>query len=229
MSTDRVAIHHVAAVIALGLLLTGCSSPLIDAAVTPVHKIQKPLSKPVRTPTTMPQFENLLLMDPTPLVSTLNVVPVVSKSADQHIRVQDAVGHWTTLDAAKRPTLFVAYWCPHCQRTLVLLRRNAARIKQWPNIVLTGYPANVPLQWARALVTQEEHSLQLPFLTHAYFMLGTADMTYITGFPYLMFEHQGALGALVGEHTFRVWQQALASRSADTSLIRAQPTYNRAN
>ncbi|MCY0876809.1 MAG: hypothetical protein OWT28_11150 [Firmicutes bacterium] len=199
-----------AATAALTALLTGCSSP---SAATPITKTVHPaLHKPEKTTGTRPQFENLLLMDPTPLVSKMNTMPVISVTADEHIHVQESSGRWTTLDAMTHPVLFVAYWCPHCQRTLVMLQKNASHMTQWPTIVFTGYPPGFPLKWAKAIEAQELRALHLHFIKDPLYLIGNADMKYITGFPYLMFKDNGKLTSLVGEHTFPVWQRAITMR-----------------
>lgn len=209
MPTRRLWTLGFAAVVTIGALLSGCASP-VQSAAAPLHKVHKAADKPTAIHGTMPQFENLLLMDPTPLVKVLNTMPVISVKADEHIRVQTSSGKWISLNAMQHPTLFVAYWCPHCQRTLVMLEHNRSKIAQWPTIVFTGYPPGFPLQWAKAIAREEQQALHLPTIAHADFLIGNDDMKYITGFPYLMFVHRGQLTSLVGEHTFSVWQQALA-------------------
>lgn len=129
------------------------------------------------------------------------------------ITVYSADGRQTVLNAENQPILFSAYWCPHCQRTLVLLNQHASSIKNLPIIVSTGFAPGTSLQTAKRLTEEEEQGLHLSGMTVDY-LLGSRYQQYVPqGFPTLAYESQGKVDLLIGEHTLQVWQRALAMQS----------------
>ncbi|MCY0896276.1 MAG: hypothetical protein OWS03_08325 [Alicyclobacillaceae bacterium] len=151
---------------------------------------------------------SLLTEDKVHPMSAFNAGPVTHPNAEEHIRVETAAGTWVTLNAKNHPVLFAAYWCPHCQRTLVLLQKHIADTPGWPTVVYVGYPDGFPLKTAVRIEHEEKKAFHLTY-THVYYLIGSADQTYIHGFPYLVFNRRGTLLSLFGEHTFPVWKKAL--------------------
>jgi thiol-disulfide isomerase/thioredoxin len=140
--------------------------------------------------------------------SALDAVPA-DAARYRSITVFDANGRRVTLDAANAPVLFVAYWCPHCQRTLQLLSQNRSELRRLPVMVSMGFVPGTPLSEAVRLTQQEETALHLSgFKT--YYALDPSSRQWIPrGYPTLVFDRNGALQMLYGEHTLDVWQKVL--------------------
>jgi len=117
-----------------------------------------------------------------------------------------------TLSVAKTPVLFVAYWCPHCQRTLTLLDKNWQTIQQKPAIVAAGYTPGTTLSQAKTLYQQEESALHLNFpSSEVYFLLSsTENKQLVHAYPELYFTQNQKTENLIGEHVLAVWQKAFS-------------------
>ncbi|MCL6548117.1 MAG: hypothetical protein K6T30_04315 [Alicyclobacillus sp.] len=137
-----------------------------------------------------------------------------SPSLYTRVPVWTADGHQAVLDARRRPILFVAYWCPHCQRTLVLLSQHQTKVGEMPDVVSMGFVPGTSLREAKQLTRQEEQALHLTGLANRTYYLVRPDANrYIpNAYPTLVFRHGWKLEMLSGEHTLQVWQTALDSR-----------------
>ncbi|MBX6351944.1 MAG: hypothetical protein IRZ10_01315 [Thermoflavifilum sp.] len=127
------------------------------------------------------------------------------------LHVLDASGHKVELDARRTPILFVAYWCPHCQRTLQLLVQNRDRLARLPVVVSMGFVPGTSVEQAVSLTRQEEQALHLAGLT-IYYAVDPSSRAWVpNGYPTLVYAADGQLRMLYGEHTLSVWQQVLSS------------------
>jgi thiol-disulfide isomerase/thioredoxin len=124
----------------------------------------------------------------------------------RRVTVYDASGRKLTLDASKRPLFFEAYWCPHCQRTLVLLNRHRDQLKQMPVIVSLGYAKGTNLATAKRISDEEMRAFHIQGVD-VYYLLDGDHGQY--SFPTLAFPYHGRVELLRGEHIFPVWQRAL--------------------
>lgn len=136
----------------------------------------------------------------------------VSASTFTHVQVVDGQGQKMTLSAAKQPILFVAYWCPHCQRTLVMLTKNESKLRQLPVIVSMGFQPGTTVAQAKKLTDAEHTTLGLSNQFHVYYGLYKNNAKYVPiGYPTLVFSDGQKLQMLAGEHTLGVWQHALST------------------
>lgn len=128
------------------------------------------------------------------------------------VTVYAADGTKVVLDASKTPILFEAYWCPHCQRTLVLLNQNRDKIKQFPVLVSMGFAQGTSLAEAVKITQQEDQYFHLNNVKE-YYYLGSQTQTLVPqGYPTMAFPGQGGVLTMPGEHTLGAWAQALASQ-----------------
>ncbi|WP_051343645.1 TlpA family protein disulfide reductase [Alicyclobacillus herbarius] len=125
------------------------------------------------------------------------------------VTVYDANGRKVTLDAKKQPLLFEAYWCPHCQRTIVLLHKHANQLAEMPVLVSVGYAKGTTLTQAKRISDEEVRAFGLKNMK-VYYLLDGDHGQY--SFPTLAFNHNGQVELLKGEHTLAVWKQALGTR-----------------
>lgn len=141
------------------------------------------------------------------------VDPSVVKGTDYtHVKVINSAGKTVTLDARQHPILFVAYWCPHCQRTLINLSKNRSKFAQLPILVSLGFPSNVSLATAVKVEHSEEQQLHLASFQVYYALSPSAGNTYAPkGYPTLAYFNSSKrhLMTLFGEHTLSVWEQVL--------------------
>ncbi|RIV29300.1 hypothetical protein D2Q93_00085 [Alicyclobacillaceae bacterium I2511] len=136
---------------------------------------------------------------------------IVQGDLYHHISVYAANGRQVALDVAKQAVLFSAYWCPHCQRTLVLLDEHQLSMKTLPVIVSTGFAPGTSLQTAKRLTAEEKRGLHLSGMT-VYYLLGSGFRQFVSeGFPTLAYESKGRVNLLVGEHTLQVWQHVFSN------------------
>lgn len=126
-----------------------------------------------------------------------------------NITVYNADGKKVTLDASKQPIFFEAYWCPHCQRTLVMLNQNRSNIGQFPVIVSMGFKPGTTVAQAAARSDAELKYFHIKNVK-VYFYLGNQTKQLVPkGYPMMVLPHQGQVVSLIGEHTLSVWEQAL--------------------
>lgn len=139
------------------------------------------------------------LYDPSPASSTLY----------DRVRVLNAAGKVVYLDARKTPVLFEAYWCPHCQRTLVLLAKNRTALKQFPVLVSAGFAPGTTFSTAARLSAQEMKTFRIRNVK-LYILLGSLSATAVPEFPTLAFSAGGKFYTLRGEHVLSAWRSALS-------------------
>lgn len=119
--------------------------------------------------------------------------------------IVDKKGNEVHLTDSKRPILFEAYWCPHCQRTLILFHNTPAIMNAKPIVISTGFPANTTLQEAVAASKKEFDLLGVSGFT-VYYALGNV---HVPSYPTLLFHQNQSTDLLSGEHTKQVWEQAM--------------------
>lgn len=134
--------------------------------------------------------------------------PVSAEAKWRTLRVMAADGKVRQLDASSLPALVVAYWCPHCQRTLLLFMRHVHSLGRRPIVISTGFVAGTTLAEAKALTREEQRALGLTGFQIAYGLAGWQGV--VTEFPTLVMDHKGAWELLQGEHTWPAWHEALA-------------------
>lgn len=122
-----------------------------------------------------------------------------------NLTVVDAQGHSFKLSNTNRPILFEAYWCPHCQRTLVLFNKNSTIMNSKPIIVSTGFPAKTTLKEAVKASEKEFSLLGVSGFT-VYYALPAVQ---VPSYPTLLFHQGQSTDVLLGEHTATVWEQAV--------------------
>ncbi len=158
-----------------------------------------------------PPFKNELgLMVVTPGAS-FNPQTASSQLYNQ-VEALTAKGRMVMLNASRQPILFEAYWCPHCQRTLIALNKNKAHFKRLPVLVSEGFVPGTTLLQAIHLTSQEISAYHLNGF-RVYYILNTNEVAKNSknGFPTLVFSRQGHLFTLTGEHTLAVWEKAINS------------------
>ncbi|GMA59178.1 hypothetical protein GCM10025858_36810 [Alicyclobacillus sacchari] len=96
----------------------------------------------------------------------------VGSSLYENVPVLQADGKPAHLDVARGPILFVAYWCPHCQRTLQLFTKLISQFKQTPTLVAVGYPKGATLADAVRINHTERQQLRLANFP-TYYMLAS--------------------------------------------------------
>ncbi|GEO24945.1 hypothetical protein AAC03nite_07300 [Alicyclobacillus acidoterrestris] len=137
---------------------------------------------------------------------------LVTTTDDTHIDVLDSQGHRVILNAEKTPALIVAYWCPHCQRTLQLLSNHQSQLSALPVLIHTGFPDGTTLAEAKKVVATEVKDLHLHGFT-SYYALGSsfAKQYAPKGYPTLLYGSNEGVQSLVGEHVFSVWDEVLTT------------------
>ncbi len=154
-------------------------------------------------------FHNELKMEMVTPISSFNPTATTSP-VYEHVTVYAANGSKVSLNARKTPLLFTAYWCPHCQRTLVLLSKNRAVLRQKPIVIAMGYVPHTTLSEAKQLEDAEVKSLGLHGLA-VYYLLDPNATKYVpVAYPTLAFMHGGKLLLMNSEHTLAVWEKALS-------------------
>lgn len=196
------------AIIAISaLMLGGCGAPQVnktDLSNTAAQQSINTAGNP------NPPFQN-----------KLNVGKVTPSSQFDAKRVDEGTygvfsvtnlsGNSETLYPKKTPVLFEAYWCPHCQRTLVMMNKNWNQLKLKPTIVATGFQPGTTLAQAKSLVTSEEEGLQLNYAKPTYYLLSSDEQhKLIQSYPEFIFGRSGEIYMLQGEHTLEIWEQALS-------------------
>lgn len=125
------------------------------------------------------------------------------------VKVFDQAGHQVVLNAKEQPLLFEAYWCPHCQRTLVSLNQHRSTLHAFPTLVSMGFVPGTTLNEAIALSDTELNTFHITNVKVYYLLDPTEAKQLIHSYPTMVFPYHNQLNLLVGEHTYPVWQQAL--------------------
>lgn len=125
-----------------------------------------------------------------------------------NISVLDSSGRHISLNASATPLFFEAYWCPHCQRTLVLWNKNRNGFRHMPLIVSMGFPPGTTLHEAVRVSDAEMNAFHIRNLA-VYYLLGANAAQFVKEYPTLLFPWKGKVALLQGEHTLGVWQRAL--------------------
>lgn len=141
-------------------------------------------------------------------ISQFNVTQA-DTSVYTQVKVYDQSGHQVVLNAKDQPLLFEAYWCPHCQRTLVSLNQHRATLQAFPTIVSMGFVTGTTLKQAVSLSETELNTFHITNVKVYYLLDPTESKQVIHSYPTLVFPYHNQLDRLVGEHTYPVWQQAL--------------------
>ena len=133
-----------------------------------------------------------------------------SSNIYSHVSVLTATGKKVILNAKNQPLLFEAYWCPHCQRTLVALNKNKSQLKHLPVLVSEGFVPGTTLTQAVQITRQEFSYFQFSSF-QVYYIINSHEVSKNApnGFPTLSFVSQGQMLTLTGEHTLSVWKAAL--------------------
>ncbi|MCL6516534.1 hypothetical protein [Alicyclobacillus sp.] len=120
-------------------------------------------------------------------------------------------GRQETLHPADRPVVFLAYWCPHCQRTLVLWDQHWSELPVKPVIVATGFQSGTPLADARRIEEDEIRGLHLQHIQFdAYLLDADEGKRVIQAYPQAVYELDDQLLTLTGERTLDVWKQVFS-------------------
>ena len=180
------------AIIACSLVLTACGTPGQGASQSQ-----------------NPPFKNELQSEKVVPGKSFNPTPA-SSSVYQNITVTASDGKQVVLHPKDQPILIEASWCPHCQRTLVMLDKYQKELKQLPIVVSTGFAQGTSLADAIKISNQERQALHLQNYKE-YYLLNpvTAKQLVPQGFPTMVFPYQGQLMTLMGEHDISVWKKAL--------------------
>lgn len=162
-----------------------------------------------KTPTTSMAFQNRtsdMLVTPDAKLDPT----IVQNETYRAISVVNSSGHPQVIHVGHQPVLFVAYWCPHCQRTLQLLTEYRAKFGVLPIIVCVGYSNGTSLSAAVRVERQEERVLHLAHFSVYYALASTAGNRYAPeGYPTLVYRDKGELKTLYGEHSLAIWEQVL--------------------
>lgn len=154
-----------------------------------------------------PPFENKLKQDIMAPDTKFDASPVGNDYSD--IQVTASNGRTVKLNAATQSVLFEAYWCPHCQRTLVLWNQNRSKLRQFPVIVSTGFAPGTTLSQAKSLGNQELNALHIKN-AKVYYLLNTQEFRKLVyTFPTFAFPYHNKVELLTGEHSFSIWERAI--------------------
>lgn len=179
------AIHLLLVSVSL-LMLTGCGNNTQQSSVLKVSNLT---AEEKVAPD--PQFDPKELANASAYLASLTVV--------------DENGNKLKLNHSTRPVLFEAYWCPHCQRTLVLFHKTAPIMKQAPLVISTGFPQGTTLPEAVTASKREFALLGLSGFT-VYYALGNVQ---VPTYPTLLFHQNQSVNLLLGEHTKDIWEEAI--------------------
>lgn len=136
-------------------------------------------------------------------------VTTANRSLYTQVKVLDKMGKQVTLNAANHPLLFEAYWCPHCQRTLVALNDNRGKLHQFPIVVSMGFSPGTPLSQAVKISHQELAYFHISGVQVYYLLDPNESKQVLQSYPTMVFPYQSHLDKLTGEHTLQVWEKAL--------------------
>ncbi|QQE78040.1 hypothetical protein [Alicyclobacillus sp. SO9] len=197
---NRVKWAGLTAVFVGSLSLVGCGSHVNSAA----NK-----TAPAADAAGNPPFQNKLKMEIGRKINRYNPYSV-NAGVFSNVKVETPQGKTVFLNANKQPILFTAYWCPHCQRTLVLLKKNLSQLPVRPIVVSMGFASGTTLAEAKKLETQEEKVLGLGTAFQIDYGLSLGKKDVPKGFPTLVYSDGTQLRMLYGEHTLKIWKEALA-------------------
>lgn len=174
------------------LALTGCG---------PFKRESVPVNRP---------FVNKLNVE-TGHVDTQFDTHTISSNVYDPVQVLTMDGKPVNLNAKKVPLLFEAYWCPHCQRTLVSLNQNESKLKRLPVLISTGFAPGTSLKTAVTITRQEESAFHLHNF-QVFYLLSVHEVAKdVPAYPTMVFPYEGKVELLSGEHTLSVWQKALGA------------------
>jgi thiol-disulfide isomerase/thioredoxin len=139
-----------------------------------------------------------------------NPAPLQSADEFKQLQLYDADGK-VVHPGLDKPLLIVAYWCPHCQRTLVLLNANKDKLKQLPVVISAGFQPNTTLQQAKD-ITKEEFRLLGISGFQVYYCFTQFSRDLLPMYPTLVYSSDQGLVRLSGEHTLDVWKKALGAK-----------------
>ncbi|WP_161624330.1 hypothetical protein [Alicyclobacillus acidoterrestris] len=123
------------------------------------------------------------------------------------VSIVNSQGVSVSVTNLSEPLFFSAYWCPHCQRTLVSFDKNKSIIHDEPIVISTGFPPGTTLKQAVEATNREFHDLGVSgFKT--YYCLSGISSSLVPIFPTIMFHNHDTIHVLVGEHTSSVWNKA---------------------
>jgi thiol-disulfide isomerase/thioredoxin len=155
-------------------------------------------------------FENRLNALPTTPANVLNAKPA-DPAVYASIPALTPEGASLTLTPSERPVVFVAYWCPHCQRTLVLWDQHWSELSVKPVIVATGFEPGTPLAQAKQIDADEIRGLNLKHIQFDAYLLDTnIGKKVIQAYPEVVFQQGDQLLTVTGERTLAVWKQVLS-------------------
>jgi len=154
-------------------------------------------------------FRNELNLDRTPLSNVYDPHSAPLSTVTQ-VQVVTGEGQQVVLDADKQPIIFVAYWCPHCQRTLVMFSQEERQLHQLPVVVSMGFQPGTTLAEAKKLTQEERKTLGLSSDFTVDYALTVQSAKYVPhGFPNLVYSDGTTLQMLYGEHSLSAWKMAL--------------------
>lgn len=123
-----------------------------------------------------------------------------------HLKLTDESGKPVSVAQTDRPIIFEAYWCPHCQRTLITLFKDKDFMALHPIVVSMGYPPDTTLSQAVATSQKEFDILGLSGFT-VYYSLGSVSQDVVPSYPTVIFTKRNKMYRLTGEHTSLVWHE----------------------
>lgn len=165
----------------------------------------------------LPPFQDLLGVEKVSLDKKFDIQTPYNQKTYRTITVQSVNGKNTTISVTNNnPVAFVAYWCPHCERTLVMWSQHRKAITHFPSLVFVGYPNGTPFSAAKERALAELNYFHIE--GKIYFIIGNQANAYTPkGFPDLYFLHGNKVVHLFGEHTWSVWKEALSTSNPSPS------------
>ncbi len=164
-------------------------------------------AKTLLNPIALPPFRDFRKIEITPLLN-INNASNVSSFVYNHVVAQANNGKREVLDATKIPMAFVAYWCPHCERTLAMWKLHHAH---FPDLVFVGYPQGTTFSQAKQRAWAEIRYFHLPVTANQVnFVIGNQQDQYVPkGFPNYVYAVGHQDKSLLGEHTWKIWHSVL--------------------
>lgn len=189
-----------AAVLTGSLGLFGCGSPAKTAGSSNTAQTDAAGNPPFQNKLSMEKGRQSNRYDP----------HSAKASVFSSVKVETSAGKTISLNAKKQPILFTAYWCPHCQRTLVLLKKSVSQLPVRPIVVSMGFQPGTTLAEAKKLEQKEGKVLGLGSAFQIDYGLSLGKQDVPMGFPTLVYSDGSSLKMLYGEHTLKIWKEALA-------------------
>lgn len=166
-------------------ILSGCG----QATKSPALQVSNLINYEKVTPD--PHFDPQKFTNATQVLASLNLVTSTGKPVH--------------LENSTHPIMFQAYWCPHCQRTLLLFTQNPILKHSGLILISSGYPLHTTLQQAVATTQKEFKELGISGFP-VYYELHSIQ---VPSYPALIFKRAGSSYLLTGEHTEKVWEEAV--------------------